>query len=187
RACVPPVAIVAQPVPPVPLAREILAELIGSKPIHSHGTTAAAAALAKRFRAAGFAPGDVAELAPAAHPEQGNVVVRLRGTGKAKPMLYINHLDVVEAKREDWNFDPFTLTEKDGWLYGRGTIDMLGQDAALAATLIQLKRDGYVPERDVIAAFTADEEAGEVANGVAFLLREHRPLVDAEFAINQDG
>lgn len=173
--------------PPVPLAREILAELTAINTTHSHGTTKAGAVLAKRFRAAGFAPADVAELAPADHPEQGNVVVRLHGSGKAKPVLYIGHLDVVEAKREDWNFDPFTLTEKDGWLYGRGTIDMLGQDAALAANLIQMKRDGYVPDRDVIAAFTADEEAGDVANGVAFLLRDHRNLVDAEFAINPDG
>ena len=180
-------ATAATPTVPVPLAREILAELVGINTTHSHGTTKAAAALARRFRAAGFAPADVAELAPADHPEQGNVVVRLRGSGKARPVLYIGHLDVVEAKREDWNFDPFTLTEKDGWLYGRGTIDMLGQDAALAATLIQLKHDRYVPDRDVIAAFTADEEAGDVANGVAFLLREHRELVDAEFAINPDG
>lgn len=186
-ACGPTVAAAAAAEPAVPLARAILAELVGINTTHSRGTTKAAAALAARFRAAGFAPADVVELAPADHPEQGNVVVRLHGSGKAKPMLYIGHLDVVEAKREDWNFDPFTLTEKDGWLYGRGTIDMLGQDSALAANLIQLERDGYVPDRDVIAAFTADEEAGDVANGVAFLLREHRALVDAEFAINPDG
>jgi acetylornithine deacetylase/succinyl-diaminopimelate desuccinylase-like protein len=172
--------------PPVPLAREILAELIGINTVNHHGTTVAAHALAKRFREAGFAAEDVVEIAPAAHPDHGNVVVRLRGSGKARPVLYIGHLDVVEAKREDWNFDPFTLTEKDGWLYGRGTIDMKGQDAALAANLIQMKRDGWVPDRDVIAAFTADEESGD-ANGVEFLVKEHRNLVDAEFAINPDG
>jgi acetylornithine deacetylase/succinyl-diaminopimelate desuccinylase-like protein len=169
-------------------AREILAELIGINTVHHNGTTPAAAALAKRFRAAGFAPADVVELAPSAHPEQGNLVVRLHGNGHARPVLYIGHLDVVEAKREDWTFDPFTLTEKDGWLYGRGTIDMKGQDAALAANLIAMKRAGIVPDRDVIAAFTADEESGDrSSNGVAFLLREHRALVDAEFAINPDG
>jgi acetylornithine deacetylase/succinyl-diaminopimelate desuccinylase-like protein len=172
--------------PPVPLAREILAELIGINTVNHHGTTVAAHALAKRFREAGFAAEDVVEIAPKDHPDHGNVVVRLHGSGKAKPVLYIGHLDVVEAKREDWNFDPFTLTEKDGWLYGRGTIDMKGQDAALAANLIQMKHDGYVPDRDVIAAFTADEESGD-ANGVEFLVKEHRPLVDAEFAINPDG
>ena len=90
--------------------------------------------------------------------------------GKAKPVLYIGHLDVVEALREDWNYDPFTLTEKDGWLYGRGTIDMKGQDAAVAATLIEMKRAGFVPDRDIIAAFTADEESTG-SNGVDFLLR----------------
>jgi acetylornithine deacetylase/succinyl-diaminopimelate desuccinylase-like protein len=172
--------------PPVPLAREILAQLIAINSTHAHGTTAAAAALADRFRAAGFAPADVVEVAPADHPEQGNLVVRLRGKGKAKPVLYIGHLDVVEAKREDWNYDPFTLTEKDGWLYGRGTIDMKGQDASVAATLLQMKRAGFEPDRDIIAAFTADEESTG-SNGVDFLLREHRPLVDAEFAINPDG
>ena len=173
--------------PPVPLARDILTELIGINTTQSHGTTPAAAALATRFRAAGFAPADVVEIAPSEHPEQGNLVVRLHGNGKAKPVLYIGHLDVVEAKRKDWDYDPFSLTEKDGWLYGRGTIDMKGQDAALAANLIEMKRVGFVPDRDVIAAFTADEEGGDLANGVDFLLREHRPLIDAAFAINPDG
>ena len=172
--------------PPVTLAREILAQLIAINTTHAHGTTPAAAALAERFRAAGFAPADVTEVAPPDHPEQGNLVVRLHGKGKAKPVLYIGHLDVVEALREDWNYDPFTLTEKDGWLYGRGTIDMKGQDAAVAATLIEMKRTGFVPDRDIIAAFTADEESTG-SNGVDFLMREHRPLVDAEFAINPDG
>jgi len=172
--------------PPASLAREILAQLIAINTTHAHGTTPAATALAERFRAAGFAPADVTEVAPPDHPEQGNLVVRLHGKGKARPVLYIGHLDVVEALREDWNYDPFKLTEKDGWLYGRGTIDMKGQDAAVAATLMEMKRTGFVPDRDIIAAFTADEESTG-SNGVAFLLREHRPLVDAEFAINPDG
>jgi acetylornithine deacetylase/succinyl-diaminopimelate desuccinylase-like protein len=181
-----PGAYAARSEPPVALAREILAQLIAIKSTHEHGTTTAAAALAERFRAAGFAPADVIEVAPPDHPEQGNLVVRLHGKDKAKPVLYIGHLDVVEAKREDWNYDPFTLTEKDGWLYGRGTIDMKGQDAAVAATLIEMKRTGFVPDRDIIAAFTADEESTG-SNGVDFLLREHRALIDAEFAINPDG
>ena len=181
-----PVAFAAKPEAPVPLAREILAQLIAINTTHEHGTTPAAAALAARFRAAGFAAEDVIEAAPPDHPEQGNLVVRLHGKDKAKPVLYIGHLDVVEARREDWNYDPFVLTEKDGWLYGRGTIDMKGQDAAVAATLLEMKRTGFVPDRDIIAAFTADEESTG-SNGVDFLLREHRPLVDAEFAINPDG
>jgi acetylornithine deacetylase/succinyl-diaminopimelate desuccinylase-like protein len=172
---------------PVPLARQLLAELIAINSTHAHGTTVAAAALAKHFRDAGFDPRDVVELAPADHPEMGNLVVRLRGTGKTRPVLYIGHLDVVEAKPEDWTVDPFVLTEKDGWLYGRGTIDMKGQVAAVAANLIAMKRAGVRPARDIVVAFTADEEAGAIANGVEFLLREHRPLIDAEFAINPDG
>ena len=181
-----PGAYAAGPEPPVPQAREILAQLIGINSTHAHGTTTAAKALAERFRAGGFAAADVIEVAPPDHPEQGNLVVRLHGKGKARPVLYVGHLDVVEARREDWNYDPFVLTEKDGWLYGRGTIDMKGQDAALAATLLEMKRSGFVPDRDIIAAFTADEESTG-SNGVDFLLREHRPLVDAEFAINPDG
>ena len=181
-----PGAFAADTAPPVPVAREILAQLIAINSTHAHGTTIAAHALAERFRAAGFATADVIEVAPPDHPEQGNLVVRLHGTGKAKPVLYIGHLDVVEARREDWNYDPFALTEKDGWLYGRGTIDMKGQDSAVAATLLEMKRTGFVPDRDIVAAFTADEESTG-SNGVDFLLREHRPLVDAEFAINPDG
>ncbi len=173
--------------PPVPLARELLAELIAINTTYAHGTTPAAAALAQHFRAAGFAADDVAERAPAAHPEKGNVVVRLRGSGHGKPVLYIGHLDVVEAKPEDWSLEPFKLTEKDGYLYGRGTIDMKGQVSAVAANLIALKKAGFVPKRDIIAAFTADEESGTDSNGVEFLLREHRALIDAGFAVNPDG
>jgi acetylornithine deacetylase/succinyl-diaminopimelate desuccinylase-like protein len=101
--------------------------------------------------------------------------------------LYIGHLDVVDAKREDWNFDPFTLTEKDGWLYGRGTIDMLGQAAAYVTTMLRLKKEGFVPERDIILALTADEEAEGNANGVAWLLKEHKALIDAGLVINPDA
>ena len=93
----------------------------------------------------------------------------------------------MEAKPEDWSVDPFKLTEKDGWFYGRGTIDMKEGDAALLETLIRLKREKFVPDRDVIAAFTADEEAGGDANGPAFLLKEHRDLIDAGLVVNLDG
>jgi acetylornithine deacetylase/succinyl-diaminopimelate desuccinylase-like protein len=113
--------------------------------------------------------------------------VRLHGLGKGRPILYIGHLDVVEAKPEDWNFNPFSLTEKDGWLYGRGVIDMKGQDVAMAVSLMRLKREGFRPARDVIVAFTADEESGGDANGVEWLLDAHRDLVDAEFVVNPDG
>ncbi|MFZ6816800.1 M20/M25/M40 family metallo-hydrolase [Undibacterium sp. Ji22W] len=168
-------------------AREILSEMIASKSIHANGSTALAQKIAARLLAAGYSQSDVHVLAPAKHPSKANVVVRLRGSGKAKPVLYIGHLDVVDAKREDWNFDPFSLTEKDGWLYGRGTIDMLGQDSAMLASMLRLKRENYVPERDIIVAFTADEEAEGDANGVEWLLKEHRSLIDAGLVINPDA
>ena len=171
----------------IALARDILQQLVGLASVHSTGSTVAAKAMAQRLHDAGFADDDVKVLVPDDHPSLGNVVVRLRGKGKDKPVLYLGHLDVVEAKRADWTFDPFTLTEKDGWLYGRGTIDMLGQDAAMLASLIRLKQEGYVPDRDIILALTANEESGAEANGVEWLLREHRPVVDAALAINPDA
>jgi len=169
------------------LARDILRELVDTNTTHSQGSTVAARALSKRFLAAGFPAADVQLLTPAEHPTKGNLVVRLHGQGKGAPVLYICHLDVVEAKREDWNYDPFRLTEKDGWLYGRGTIDMKGQDAAVATSLIRLRQEGFVPSRDLIVAFTADEESGGDANGVGWLFSHHRKLVDAGIVINPDG
>jgi acetylornithine deacetylase/succinyl-diaminopimelate desuccinylase-like protein len=169
------------------LARDILKQLIELNTTHAHGSTIAAQALAERFLAEGFAPADVTVLTPAEHPSKGNVVVRLHGKGHGAGVLYVGHLDVVEAKREDWTYDPFKLTEKDGWLYGRGTMDMKGQDAAMAASLIRLKKEGYRPERDLIVAFTADEESGGDANGVDWLLSKHRDAVEAGIIINPDG
>jgi len=112
--------------------------------------------------------------------------VRLRDTGQHRPVLLIGHLDVVEARREDWSTDPFQLTEKDGYFYGRGTLDMKSGDAIMTATLLRLKREGYRPSRDVILALTADEEGG-CCDGVAWLVRNHRELIDAELALNHDG
>jgi acetylornithine deacetylase/succinyl-diaminopimelate desuccinylase-like protein len=169
------------------LGRSILKQLIEIDTTHAHGSTAATEAIAQRLLAAGFSKSDFTLLAPPGHPTKGNIVVRLKGDGKAKPILYICHLDVVEAAREDWTTDPFTLTEKDGWLYGRGTIDMKGQDTATLVALIRLKKEGYVPDRDIIVAFTADEEAGGDQPGVDFLVKNHRDLVDAEFVINPDS
>lgn len=170
-----------------PPARELLRELVEINSTHAHGSTEAARALAAHFLAAGFSAQDVTFLAPAAHPSKGNLVVRLRGRGQGRPVLYIGHLDVVEARREDWNYDPFKLTEQDGWLYGRGVIDMKGQDVAMAVALMRLKQEGFKPARDLIVAFTADEEAGGDANGVSWLLETHRTLVDAQVVINPDG
>jgi len=169
------------------LGRTVLKDLVEIDSTHAHGSTGAAKYVAARLIAGGFSPEDVQVLIPADHPTKGNVVVRLHGSGSGKPILYIGHLDVVEANRADWTYDPFILTEADGWLYGRGTIDMKGQDTAMIASLIRMKQEGYVPKRDIIVAFTADEEAGGDASGIDWLLKNHRPLIDAAFVINPDG
>ena len=101
-------------------------------------------------------------------------------------MILLAHLDVVEAKREDWSIDPFVLTEKDGYFYGRGTADDKAMAAVFVANLIRLKSEGFVPARDIILMLTADEEGGP-ENGVQWLLANHRALIDAEFAINEGG
>lgn len=178
----------AAPPGDVALAREILKELIETNTTHVHGSTAAAQAIANRLIAAGYDAKDVTVLAPAEHPNSGSVIVRLHGKAKGlKPVLFNGHLDVVEARAEDWTSDPFKLVLKDGYFYGRGTIDMKGSDAAMVETLIRLKREGWRPDRDVIFALTADEEAGGDANGPAWLLKTHRDLIDAALVINLDG
>jgi acetylornithine deacetylase/succinyl-diaminopimelate desuccinylase-like protein len=169
------------------LAREILRELIDTRSTHDVGTTELARKVQARLLAAGFDPADAKLLIPADHPRAGNVVVRLHGSGKGKPVLYLCHLDVVAANPQDWTRDPFHLTEDNGWLYGRGTIDMKGQDAAVLAALLRLKSEHFTPERDIIVAFTADEESGGERNGVDWLLTEHRDLVNAGLVINPDG
>ena len=169
------------------LARAILKELVEINTTHEFGSTEAAKAIERRLLAAGFSEKDVVILAPPQHPSKGNVIVRYRGKARMEPVLFLGHLDVVEAKPEDWSVNPFKLTEKNGWFYGRGSIDMKDGDAALVESLIRLKREGFVPDRDVIGAFTADEEAGGDANGPAFLLKSHRELIAAGLAINLDG
>ena len=169
------------------LAREILREMIDTRSTHDVGSTELARKVQARLLAAGFDPADAQLLIPVDHPHAGNVVARLHGSGRGKPVLYLCHLDVVEAKPEDWTRDPFHLTEDNGWLYGRGTIDMKGQDAAVLAALLRLKSERFIPERDIIVAFTSDEEAGGELNGVDWLLSEHRDLVNADLVINPDG
>jgi acetylornithine deacetylase/succinyl-diaminopimelate desuccinylase-like protein len=179
------------PLPPAQdqaLARDILRELVDINTTHEHGSTAAAQVIQQQLVAAGFPAEDVVFIAPPDKPTKGNVVVRYRSKKHSgKPVLFLGHLDVVEARREDWSTDPFQLTEKDGWYYGRGTEDMKDGDAALLETLVRLKREHFVPARDLIVAFTADEEAGGDANGPAFLLQENRDLIDAGVAVNLDG
>jgi acetylornithine deacetylase/succinyl-diaminopimelate desuccinylase-like protein len=167
------------------LSHDIFQQLIEINTTDSVGSvTAASQAMAQRFREAGFADSDIQILGP--NDRKQNLVVRLHGTGKHPPILLIGHLDVVEAHPEDWTTDPFKFVEKDGFYYGRGTQDMKSGDAIMVTTLIRFKTEGYTPDRDIILALTADEEGGK-SNGVDWLLKNHRDLVNAEFVFNSDG
>ena len=167
------------------LAHDIFKQLIEINTTDSVGNvTTAAEAMAQRLREAGFPAEDVQVLGPNARKK--NLVARLHGTGAHKPILFIGHLDVVEAPRADWATDPFQFVEKDGYYYGRGTEDMKSEDAVLVTNFIRLKKEGYRPDRDLILALTADEEGGK-SNGVDWLVKNHRELIDAEFVINPDG
>ena len=166
-------------------AREIFKQLIEINTTDSVGNvTTAAEALATRLRDAGFPAQDVIVAGP--NDRKKNLVVRLHGTGRQKPILFLAHLDVVEARREDWTTDPFQFVEKDGYFYGRGTVDIKDGAAILVTNFIRMKKTGLVPKRDLILALTADEEGGNF-NGVAWLLKHHRDWIDAEYCVNLDG
>ena len=166
-------------------ARALLKQLIEINTTDSIGNVSQAAeAMAQRLRAAGFAEKDVTVAGP--NDRKKNLVVRYRGTGPKKPILFIGHLDVVEALRADWTSNPFEFVEKDGYFYGRGTQDMKEGDAILVMAFLRLKQEGFVPDRDLILALTADEEGGK-ANGIDWLLKEHKDWIDAEYCINLDG
>ncbi len=167
------------------LARDIFKQLIEINTTGSVGsTTVATEAMAKRLLDAGYPTGDIYIGGPNAR--KGNLVARLHGTGAHKPILLIGHLDLVEARREDWSMDPFQLIEKDGYFYGRGTLDMKSGDTFLLMAMIRMKQEGYKPDRDIILALTADEEGGAF-NGVDWLIQNHRDLIDAEFVLNPDA
>lgn len=169
------------------LARDIFEQLITADTTHSTGSTRVAAeAMRDRLLKAGFPAGDMELVGP--RDQRLNLVVRYRAAKGAtgKPLMFICHLDVVEAKRSDWTLDPFHLTEKDGFFYGRGTQDVKDSDAALVTSLILLKRSGFVPKRDIIVALTADEEGG-ADNGVDWLLKNRPDLVNASVVINPDA
>ncbi len=167
------------------LARDIFKQLIEINTTESTGgSTPATEAMAARLRAGGFAADDIRVLGP--NPRKANLVARYRGTGQRRPLLLLAHLDVVEARREDWSVDPFTFLERDGYFYGRGTSDMKDMAACWVANLLELKRQGYRPDRDIVLALTADEETGD-SNGADWLLQQHRDLVDAALCLNEGG
>ena len=168
------------------LARDIYKELIEIKSGYTTGTTTPIAeAMAARLRAAGFTDSDI--FVGGAIPTKANLVVRYRGTGASKPLLLLAHTDVVEARREDWSTDPFQFVERDRYFYGRGTGDDKAQAAVWVANLIRYKREVFKPDRDIIVALTADEEGGGPYNGVQWLLKNKRDLIDAEFCLNEGG
>ena len=166
--------------------RSLLKELVEINTSESVGSTAKAAyAMAAHLKAAGYPDSDVVVVENA--PRKGNLVARLRGrnTGK-KPMLLLSHIDVVEAKAEDWTLPPFSFIEKDGTFFGRGVADDKDEGAIGIALLLRFKEEKFVPDRDIIVALTTDEEGGP-ANGVAWLLKNRPELINAEFAFNEGG
>src|SRR4051812_35321147 len=169
------------------LAFDVYKELVEIDTTTATGDTQRAAeAMAARLRAAGFAGDEVQVFSPA--PRKGNLVARLRGTGKRKPILLLAHLDVVPARREDWSVDPFKLIEQDGYYYGRGSGDDKFMAAAFVANLIRYRQEGYKPDRDIIVALETDEEILDAnAVGIQWLLKNKRELIDAEFALNEGG
>jgi acetylornithine deacetylase/succinyl-diaminopimelate desuccinylase-like protein len=177
----------AEPTPQQQAFRQIYQELVEINTTDSVGDTVKAAeAMAAHLRAGGLPAADV-QVIPTG-PRKGNLVARLRGTGARRPILLIGHLDVVEAKREDWNFDPFKLQEVDGFFRGRGTIDDKSMASIFVANLIEYAKEGFKPDRDIILALTADEELVDTPHvGARVLVERHRDLIDAELAINEGG
>jgi len=167
--------------------RQIYRELVEINTTESTGDTVRAAeAMAARLRAGGLPAADVRVLSSG--PRKGNLVARLRGTGALRPLLLIAHIDVVEAKAEDWDFDPFRLQEVDGYFRGRGTIDDKAMASIFVANLIRYVAEGFTPDRDIILALTTDEELSDSPHdGARWLLDHHRDLIDAELAINEGG
>lgn len=179
------------PLPPTAnrkVAHDIFRDLVDIRSVHAVGTRGTADVIVKYLKANGFSDAQIHVAPETRYPDQVNVVVRIKGRGKGKPVMWICHMDVVDARPQDWTLPPFTFTEKDGYFYGRGTADMKDEDAAVAASLIRLEKEGYVPDRDIVVAFTADEEVGLEQDGPQFLLKHRKDLVgDVGLVMNPDG
>jgi acetylornithine deacetylase/succinyl-diaminopimelate desuccinylase-like protein len=148
--------------------------------------TLAANRMAARLRAAGYPDGDVRIFVADGHPKEGGLLAVLHGRDpKAKAILMLAHIDVVEAKREDWTRDPFTLFEEDGYFYGRGTADMKAQAAIWVDNLVRFREEGFKPKRTVKLALTCGEETSGAFNGVDWLVSNWRDAVDAELALTE--
>jgi acetylornithine deacetylase/succinyl-diaminopimelate desuccinylase-like protein len=167
--------------------RELYRELIETNTSHSVGScTLAAEKMAAHLRAAGFPESDLHPFVEPSHPKDGGLVAVLPGTDRAaKAILLLAHLDVVEARREDWTRDPFTLVEEGGYFYGRGTFDDKSMAAVWVDTLARLRQEGYRPKRTIKMALTCGEEAGAAFVGAEYLVKHERQLIDAAFALNE--
>ena len=181
---------VAQPLRPDQTAfREIFKELVETNTTLSSGScTLAAERMAARLRAAGFTDRQLTLFSTPEYPKEGGLVAVYPGTSSTvKPLLLIAHIDVVEAKREDWTRDPFTLFEENGYFYARGVADVKSLAATWVDTLIRFKQQGYAPKRTVKVALTCGEETNGAFNGIEWLAANRRDLIDAEFALNEGG
>lgn len=182
-------ASIAQDLPQDKLLRDIYQELIEINTTDSAGDcTQAAQAMAARLKAGGFSDEEMQLIVPPGGPKKGNLVARLKGSGTAKALMLLAHIDVVEARREDWERDPFKLVEENGFFYARGASDDKPMAAINVSNMIRFKREGFVPNRDIVLALTCDEELAPAKfNGVQYLLKHHRNLIDAELALNEGG
>jgi acetylornithine deacetylase/succinyl-diaminopimelate desuccinylase-like protein len=169
--------------------RALYKELVETNTTVSSGScNLAAERMAARLKAAGYADADIRLFpGPAERPLDGGLVATLKGSDpKAKAILLLSHLDVVEAKRADWERDPFTFIEEGGWFYGRGVSDDKAHGAIFTDTMIRLKQAGKAPRRTVKLALTCGEEGGPF-NGAKWLVENHRDWIDAEFVLNEGG
>jgi acetylornithine deacetylase/succinyl-diaminopimelate desuccinylase-like protein len=166
---------------------DIYKELIEIDTVTATGDTGRAAdAMAARLRAGGIPDEDIHVFKPA--PRKGDLVARLRGTGARRPILLLAHIDVVPARREDWSFDPFKLTEEGGYFYARGSGDDKYMAASFVANLIRYQQEGFKPDRDIIVVLETDEEILDGDGvGIRWLIKNQRDLIDADFALNEGG
>jgi acetylornithine deacetylase/succinyl-diaminopimelate desuccinylase-like protein len=184
---VPARAQVQTPDPSQSAFRELYKELIEINTTLSAGScTAAAEAMGARLKAAGMPAGDIQVVVPPDRPKDGALIATLRGRDpQARPILLLAHVDVVEAKREDWVRDPFKLVEEEGWFYARGASDDKAMAAVFTDSLIRYQTEGFKPRRDIKLALTCGEETPATFDGVAWLLRTHPEALKAAFALNE--
>src|ERR1700683_5246477 len=164
-------------------------ELVETNTTLSAGScTLAAERIRTHLKAAGYADKDIPLFSVPDRPKEGGLVAILPGTSQtAKPMLLLGHLDVVEAKRQDWTRDPFTLIQENGYFYGRGTADMKAMDATWVDAFIRFKQSGYQPKRTIKLALTCGEETTYAFNGAQWLAQNRPELISVAFALNEGG